>query len=423
MKKIIPFLVLITCWYSAAGQSLAERLNQLPGVKVQAKAPAPGFTESYLLLVTQPLDPQHPEKGSFLQRAFLSHRGFDKPMVMTTEGYSAGYANNATFEEELAALLQTNQLVVEHRYFSGSRPEGQPWDYLTVENAAADHHHIITLLKEIYTGKWVTTGISKGGQTALYHRTFYPDDANATVAYVAPYNIAQEDPRESWFLKQVGDADTRNRITSFQQRVLKNRQEMIKLLKNQVEKRKLTWAMTPDSTLDYMVLEYPFSFWQWGHSAGKIPLPDATPRELYLHLTAVVGLDNFTHPGMDATEPFFYQAYSEIGYYGYDTTGVGNLLSIHSGYISNIALAPKGVKYHFNPLTLQKVRDFIALKGNNIIYIYGGNDPWSASAALTTTATNSLRIVAPGACHGIRINSLDEGNRALVLQQLNQWLR
>jgi hypothetical protein len=423
MKKIITLIVVIALGFSASSLTLIERLNQLPGVKAEAKTPAPGFTESFTLWISQPLDHQHPEKGNFTQRAFLSHRGFKKTMVMTTEGYSADYADNAYFEEELAALLQSNQVVVEHRYFSQSRPEGQPWDYLTVENAAADHHHIITLLKKIYTGKWVTTGISKGGQTALYHRTFFPDDADATVAYVAPYNIAQEDPRELWFLKNVGDADTRNKITAFQQLVLKNRQEVVKLLQNQVTKRNLTWAMSPDSTLDYMVLEYPFSYWQWGHSSDKIPSANASARDIYMHLNAVVGLDNFSHPGMDGTEPFFYQAYTEIGYYGYDTTGVGNLLSIKSGYISNQPLAPKGVKYQFNPLTLQKVRDFIALKGNNIIYIYGGNDPWSASAALTTTATNALRVVVVGACHGVRISNMNAENRIRVMQRLNKWLK
>lgn len=423
MKARLFFILFISIALSSFSQSLQEQLNALPGVKAEVKDAAPGFSESYILTITQPLDHHHPEKGSFTQRAFLSHRDFSKPMVMTTEGYSAEYANNAYFEEELAGILQSNQLVVEHRYFSASKPEGQPWDYLTVENAAADHHRVIELLKTIYKGKWVTTGISKGGQTAVYHRTYYPDDADATIAYVAPYNIAQEDPREIWFLKQVGDSITRNRIISFQRSILKQRTAVIDLLKNQAEKRQYTWAMSPDSTLDYMVLEYPFSFWQWGIKPEKIPGPSATPRELYMHLTASVGLDNFTHPGMDGTQAFFYQAYTEIGYYGYDTTNLGDLLSIKSGYISNSIMAPKGPGYQFNPLTLQRVRDFIALEGNNIIYLYGGNDPWSASAAMPTTATNSLRIIAPGACHGTRIETLSNKTKETVLNTLNNWLK
>ncbi|PKP16089.1 MAG: aminopeptidase, partial [Bacteroidetes bacterium HGW-Bacteroidetes-22] len=240
MKARLLLMLFLSSALTVISETLQEQLNALPGVKVETKAAAPGFTESYILTITQPLDHRHPEKGTFTQRAFLSHRGFSKPMVMTTEGYSADYANNAFFEEELANILQSNQLVVEHRYFSGSKPEGQPWDYLTVENAAADHHHVIELLKTIYKGKWITTGISKGGQTAVYHRTFYPNDADATVAYVAPYNIAQEDPREIWFLKQVGDSITRSKITTFQRNILKQRSAVLDLLKNQAGKRQYT---------------------------------------------------------------------------------------------------------------------------------------------------------------------------------------
>ena len=72
--------------------------------------------------------------------------------------------------EELCPILQANQLFVEHRYFGKSVPDSVTWQDLTVENAAADQHHIVQIFKKIYTQKWVSTGISKGGETALYHR-------------------------------------------------------------------------------------------------------------------------------------------------------------------------------------------------------------------------------------------------------------
>lgn len=400
---------------TAAGTDFRIKISPLPK--------APGMDTAFVLWIEQPIDHKHPEKGNFYQRVMVQHRGFDRPVVVVTEGYGAEYANNGKHLEELTTWLGANQWVVEHRYFGPSRPQGAPWDYLTVENAATDHHRIIELIRRIYKTPVVTTGISKGGQTAIYHRTFFPDDADATVAYVAPINIAQEDPREIYFLKTVGKASTRDKIQGFQQEVLKRRSEIIPLMLNELASNQLKLAMSPDSTLDYLVLEYPFSFWQWGTSEQEIPAPGSPAQELFRHLTDVIGLDSYCHPSMDYFYPFFYQAYTEIGYYGYDTTGLGNLLTTRTGYYSNRVLAPRKTSYTFNGQTLQQVRDFIALKGNRIIYVYGENDPWSASAAMPTTAVDSRRFIAPGYHHGARIYHLSQEDKTAISELLRKWLK
>ncbi len=420
MKKI-TFFVLFFLVYTqlATSQTIKQQLESIPGVKVVQKKAANQFSESYTLLITQPLDHNQPKKGSFIQRVFLSFKDPAAPMVMTTEGYQAEYANNGLFVEELAQILKCNQVVVEHRYFAGSKPQNAPWDYLTVENAANDHHRIIEMLKPIFTGKWITTGISKGGQTSIYHRAFFPNDVDATVAYVAPINIAQEDPRQIYFLKAVGPDSTRNKIIEYQRAVLKNRSGITQLMSKLATKNNYTFVMSVDSTLDYLILEYPFSFWQWGVNSTTIPKANSSAETLWNHLNEIVGLTAYTQPGMLPTEAFFYQAYSEIGYYGYDTTHLSKYLSVKGGYISNKILIPKDAKPVFNPLTLQKVRDFIALKGENILYLYGEIDPWSASAAMPTTATNSKRIVSPGNSHITRISNLSENQKSEALD----WLR
>ncbi len=423
MKKIALFVLFFLVYTQlASSQTIRQQLEAIPGVKVVQKKAAKQFTESYTLLVTQPLDHSNPDKGTFTQRVFLSFNDPSAPMVMTTEGYQAEYANNGLFVEELAQILKCNQVVVEHRYFAGSKPQNAEWDYLTVENAANDHHRIIEMLKPIFSGKWITTGISKGGQTSIYHRTFFPNDVDATVAYVAPINIAQEDPRQIYFLKAVGPDSTRNRIIDYQRSVLKNRTAITQLMTKLAAKNNYTFVMSVDSTLDYLILEYPFSFWQWGVKSSLIPKTGSSPETLWNHLNEIVGLTAYTQPGMLPTEAFFYQAYSEIGYYGYDTTNLSKYLSVKGGYISNKILIPKGAKPVFNPLTLQKVRDFIALKGENILYLYGEIDPWSASAAMPTTATNSKRIVSLGNSHITRISNLSDEQKAEALDWLKKTL-
>jgi hypothetical protein len=428
MKKVVVVSIFFQLFiFSVAAQQLSMsavelKLSAMKEVNYVKAKPSDGFREAYVLNVIQPLDPKDKAGKIFNQRVFLQVKDLFAPTLVVTEGYSADYAANEHYAEELSAILQSNQVVIEHRYFGTSVPDPLDWKYLTVENAAADHHRIINLLKMIFKGKFISTGISKGGQTAVYHRTFYPGDVDATVAYVAPFNISQEDPREIYFLKNVGTSLTRERIVQFQQNVLKKRGEILPLMLKDVERQKASLAMSADSTLDYLVLEFPFSFWQWGVRENSLPGNDASASQLYTLLSSVVPPSSYTHPGMDYFYPFSYQAYTEIGYYGYDTTYLGKYLAIRGNYISNLVMAPKYSEYRFNPLTLQKVRDFISYKGNNIIYIYGANDPWSASAAMPTTATNSVRFVQKDGNHSARIKSLDQDQKKSIAELLSKWL-
>jgi hypothetical protein len=428
MKKLVILLVVCLGAFLTPhvfAQELTEfgkKLKMLPGVEFKIIKPSPGFTEGYEVMVNQLIDHTDKVVGTFQQRVFLQFRDYEASTLIVTEGYAADYAAAQHYAEELTPVLNCNQVVIEHRYFGKSIPKPLKWKYLTVENAAADHHYIIGLLKKLFKGKFVTTGISKGGQTAVYHRTFYPNDVDATVAYVAPFNIAQEDPREIYFLKQVGDNETRSKITAFQQEVLKNRSQILPLLKADVAKTNSTFAMSADSTLDYLVLEFPFSYWQWGITTTMLPKPGESPEKFYKTLSMVVPPASYTHPGMDYFYPFSYQAYTEVGYYGYDTTALGKYLAIKGSYVDNKIMAPKHETYSFKASTLQKVRDFISYKGNNIIYIYGEFDPWTASAAMPTTATNSVRFIKKGGNHGTRISHLEPAQKNEIEQLLSKWL-
>jgi hypothetical protein len=126
-------------------------------------------------------------------------------------------------------LLGANQLLVEHRFFGPSTPQPATWEHLSVEQAAADHHRIVEAFKPLYSGRWVSTGASKGGMTSLYHRALYPEDVDATVAYVAPNSYGPEDPRYIQFLDRVGDADCRAKLDALQRDVLGRREELVPL--------------------------------------------------------------------------------------------------------------------------------------------------------------------------------------------------
>ena len=101
---------------------------------------------------------------------------------------------------------------MEHRYFGESMPDSLNYNYLNLKQATADLHHIRQLFGQIYTGKWVSTGVSKGGATTIFYRYFYPEDVDASVPYVAPVNREQEDQRLYRFLDTIGTDQCREKI-------------------------------------------------------------------------------------------------------------------------------------------------------------------------------------------------------------------
>jgi hypothetical protein len=313
---------------------------------------------------------------------------------------------------------------MDHRYFGESWPEPLNWDYLTVENAAADHHKVVVLMKKYYTGKWISTGISKGGQTVVYHRWLYPDDVDASVPYVCPLNFGVEDGRHEPFIANVpGTVEQRKKIVAFQIQILKNREIILPKLKELCEQKKFTFRITMDEVLDYCVLEYPFALWQWVRMIDKIPSAEENLDKLFEHLMIVSGPSYLAIEGQEGIKSFFVQAARELGYYGYDTKPYKEYLSIKSakGYLNRIFL-PEDLDIKYNKKTAKQVRKFIRNTDSKILFVYGGWDPWSASGFEVPGKNNFLKIVKPEGSHSTRINNLPVNQKKLVKETLESWL-
>ena len=156
--------------------TLADRIAALPQVKDVQELESTQFAEKYLVIFEQPIDHENPGMGTFTQRVYVCAVHPDSATVVVTEGYGAQYAASPRYRDEISALFNTNNIVVEHRYFlestpyPGKSPEEVNWDYMNAPNAAADLHEVVTALKNVFDGKWISTGISKGGQTTMLYR-------------------------------------------------------------------------------------------------------------------------------------------------------------------------------------------------------------------------------------------------------------
>ena len=424
----ILYLLGLLCLLSlsaVAQTTLQEKLKTISLITEIKPLESKEFAEKYVTYFTQPLDHDRPELGSFRQRVIISHIGFDRPTVIVTEGYGAGYALSPRYREELSKMFNTNMVFVEYRYFLESTPNPRDWQYLTAESSADDLHAVRQALKDIYPNKWIATGISKGGQTAMLYRTFYPNDVDITVPYVGPLCYDVEDGRHEPFLRLVGTEDERRKIEDFQLEVLKRKSTLLPRFEKHCQEKKYEFNASIEEIYDYSVLEYSFAFWQWGTPVSTIPANNASDDEIYKHFMAISEPSYFAKGG--GNESFFVQAARELGYYGYDIRPFKKYLSITSskGYLKKLMLPDDAKDIKFDKTLSKKITKFLKKNDPKMIFVYGEIDPWSAAATtwLNTDKKENVHIfVEPRGSHLARINTLPEEMKQEAISILQKWL-
>jgi len=423
MKKSSLFLALLflgSFLYAQSNEALLERaLFDLPDISFKKLPTILSGLLQYDVRVKQPLDHQHPEKGYFYQQVRLTHHGFDRPTVITTQGYQIGFGKS-----EIEAILDGNHLNVEHRFFGESMPDIVQWEYLTLEQVTADLHHINQLFRKLYPGKWVSTGISKGGQTTIFYRYFYPDDVDVSIPYVAPFNNSLEDKRIYTFLDTVGSDECRKNIYEFQVYMLQHKKEALERLKWFSKGADLNYKYlgSLDKAFEYAVLEYSFSFWQWGHSCATIPKGGDFDDAL-AHFLSVSDIGFFSDRDMTGYASHYYQAATQMGYYGYNIQPFKEYLTqFKENPLASFAPIGSNPPPYNNSLN-EKVDQWLKDKGNNFLYIYGGSDTWSADRIIPSAKVNSKSFILPGTDHGrARIRNMDAKMKQSFAEQLKQWL-
>lgn len=421
---LLLFVLLSASTSSFAQTVLEQKISAISAIKEIRPLETSEFSEKYVTYFTQPLDHRHPEKGSFRQRVIVSHVGFDRPTVIVTEGYGAAYALRPQYREELSKLLNANMIFVEYRYFLESTPEPKDWQYLTAENSADDLHAITTAFKSIYPGKWIATGISKGGQTALLYRTFYPDDVDISVPYVAPLCHGVEDGRHEPFLHKVSTPENRKKIEDFQLEALKRKATLLPRFEKYCTEKNYSFRAPIEEIYDYSVLEYSFALWQWGTPISSIPATTASDDEIFSHLLAISEPGYFTADSPNAS--FFVQAARELGYYGYDVQPFKQYLSIQSseGYLHRLMLPEELKDMPFNKTLSKKITKFLKKQDPKMIFIYGQNDPWTAAGVTWLKNKKNIHVfIQPNGSHLARINTLPEAEKAKVMELINEWLK
>ncbi|WP_122982036.1 S28 family serine protease [Actinoplanes teichomyceticus] len=407
----------------AADDPLLDRLAAVPGLSVVSETQASGY-RFFVLTYRQPADHRRPGAGAFEQRLTLLHRSDDAPVVLATSGYGLP-ANPRPAQTEPTALLGANQISVEHRFFTPSRPAAADWSDLDIWQEATDEHRIVTAFKTLYSGRWIQTGASKGGMTSVYHRRFYPGDVDGVVAYVAPDDVVNPADRAyDRFFDTVGTPECRAALDDVQREALRRRDRLVPRLAADAAAQGWTFDRTigtADRSFEMTVLDAVWAFWQYSTVAdcATVPAATATDDQLYGWVDTVAGWSFYTDQALEYYWPYYYQAATQLGWPSLRFEHLRGLRAYPGLYTANSSL-PAELRRRHNPVPMIDVDLWVRTAAPRMLFIYGENDPWGAER-FTPSKRDSALYVAPGANHGANISKLNAQDAAQATATLRRW--
>ncbi|MEU5438555.1 S28 family serine protease [Streptomyces sp. NPDC020719] len=408
---------------TAAEPDIKDRILAIPGVSLLEEKPYAGY-RYFVLDFTQPVDHRHPSQGTFQQRVTLLHKDTGRPTVMYTSGYNV---STNPGRSEPTQIVDGNQVSVEYRYFTPSRPQPADWKKLDIWQAASDQHAIYQALKPIYRKNWLTTGGSKGGMTATYYKRYYPRDMDGVVAYVAPNDVVNdEDSAYDRFFQTVGTKECRDKLQAVQREALVRREPLEKKYAQYATDNKYTFTTvgTLDKAYEAVVLDYVWTFWQYSlvSDCGTIPADPthATDQVIWDSVNKIVGFDSYVDQGLEKYTPYYYQAATQLGSPTIKQPWLGGLSRY--GYQPPRNFVPRSIPTRFQPWVMPEVDRWVRHHADHMLYVYGQNDPWGAERfRLGAGSRDSYVYTVAGGNHGSKVAGLAAAEKATATSAILRW--
>lgn len=423
-------LPLLALWAALCGcgdnlepsvDDVVAQLRALPHVHDAASyaTSTPGV-QFIVVHFAQPVDHSNPASATFLQRVSLLHRRVAAPLIVHTSGYGDFVRDRPV---ELTQLLQGNQISIEHRYFGQSRPDPADWTKLTIEQMAADQHVIVDELRSVYTGAALSTGGSKGGMTAVFHRRFYPDDVDGTVAYVTPISFGAPDARYADFLETVGPPACRQAVAQAATEILQNRRVAMEVRVGlQAANNGFTYtriALGP--AVESAIVELEWSFWQYFgvDYCGDVPAANATDDELFGFLNVVSPPSDNSDAQVGLFEAYYFQSAHQLGF---PSGGAAYLMPFVKYSDADYAAAlPADPPAYDQGAAMRDIDDFVRQHGERFVFVYGQWDPWTGGAFDLGNATDSLRLIQHQGTHRASLTQLAPADIDAAIAKLAAW--
>lgn len=438
MRKALRWLLALTVLIGTLGTATAataaepeatdikDRLLAIPGMSLVQEKPYPGY-RFFVLNYTQPVDHRRPAAGTFEQRITVLHKDVNRPTVFYTSGYNV---STTPGRREPTQIVDGNQVSMEYRYFTPSRPaEPADWSKLTIWQAASDQHRIFEALKPVYSKKWLSTGGSKGGMTATYYERFYPRDMDGVVAYVAPNDVVNdEDSAYDRFFATVGTKECRDRLNGVQREALVRREPLEKRYAAYAADNGYTFGTVGslDKAYEAVVLDYVWGFWQYSLLSDCDTIPadakNATDDEIWNSVDAISGFSFYTDQGLDPYTPYYFQAASQLGAPTIHFPHIERKY-VRYGYQPPSNFVPDSVRIpRFDRHAMADVDNWVRHNARKMLFVYGQNDPWGSERfRVGKGAKDSYVLTAPGLNHGANVAGLVPDEKAFATARILEW--
>lgn len=465
----------------ASSDTIEHQLAKLDGVtkvtKLEMEKETGDLDEKFMLYFEQPLDWEHPEKGTFTQRVELGIRSNAEANALLTNGYNMNESLFAvdTDPEGLTALLNANYIQVEHRFFGGSRPEGmrddnsnfEDWyEYYNLKNSTADFHKIYTELSKVLgEDKWIAYGRSYRGIMTNAYAYYYPDDMDVYLPYCAPTSCGMDDERfYDNMYKTIGDdredgAELRKLFTDFQVELMRNKEELMPIFKEALEKDGGTYTefATPERVFDITVLEFAVQMWQrkvnqtteLGEDVKtlfpRVMLKSEDTEEekqakLEEQIEILTTVQSFDWATNTPFFPYYISACTELGQYHYNfdylrqamqEAGVpAENLSItkemEPTILQDLMFTPAQKKvFKYSSHYYDAVTRDIKTTETKHLMLLGADDPWAALRMPIEDGDNpNVKVyLLQGGDHYIGIGDFPEETQKEIINQLEEWLK
>ncbi|MFF0743053.1 aminopeptidase [Streptomyces sp. NPDC004111] len=405
-----------------AATDIKDRLLAIPGMSLIEEKPVTGY-RYFVLNYTQPIDHSRPWKGTFQQRLTVLHKDVARPTVFSTSGYNV--STNPS-RSEPTTLIDGNQVSMEYRFFTPSRPQPADWSKLDIKQAADDQHRIFTALKKIYGKKWLATGGSKGGMTATYYERFHPRDMDGVVAYVAPNDVNnREDSAYDRFFSTVSTKECRDKLNALQREALVRRGPLTAKLKKWADENKATFNTVGslDKSFESTVLDFVWAFWQYSNESecADVPAANSSDDVIYDYVDAKSGFAAYSDQDLATYTPYYYQAGTQLGAPQYKYPHLKGLMKYGPDYFQPRAFVPRDIPMKWQEGVMKDVDRWVNRNARQMMYVYGANDPWGAERFRPAKGGDNHVYTVPGANHGARISGLPAGQQAAAVAQVLKW--
>ena len=441
-------------------------------------------TRTYVVYYNQPLKHAQPGSAKFPLRALITVFKDNDPTTAVNHVYASGYSimeasldnPDASFaaakdecNAEIAHRYHANHIQIEHRYYQQSAP-AQCWtnlDDLRAEEAAADFHAFFEALKKVLKGKYVMSGVSKGGITTLLQHRFYPNDMDIFVPYSAPFfNTDRDTTMQQYWLTNGWSKEHRELFKTIQQNGIYRRDaifpiylkmqggaatqaksdtlfmyylcsiaeygyqehcygDTVSIRKQMYRNDSITRAKHVeaygDTVYAYMFEKCLFSldsFPKWIDTLRKYPEPNQAPKvkkQKQFFLPFGITYDQWW--GENHTEAAYqYQAKTELGYFDLrfdliideaaDAAGYNELWKTKAGCKMDLE-KPFYRNLTYSPTLYDETMSATQNATKPIVLLYGMDDAWTGAAVKDefVNGTSVHKFILPAQNHGVHFTS------------------